>query len=82
MVEVLDRRFLNLSRPRRIFRVAERRVVVSGASVVKGLLTRFKSNLGRLLNKSSLCWPRLLLLSVPEEDWDLNTYCKVQSSNT
>ena len=27
-VEVLDRRFLNLSRPRRMFRVAETRVVV------------------------------------------------------
>ena len=54
MVEVLDKRFLNLSRPRRIFLVAESLVVVSGASVVSGLEPRFKLNRGRLLNKFSL----------------------------
>ena len=38
---VLDRRFLKRSRPRKMLRVAEIRVVVSGASVVcVGLLLR------------------------------------------
>ena len=49
MVEVLDKRFLNLSRPLRIFLVAESRVVVSGASVVWGRETRLpRLNRGRL----------------------------------
>jgi hypothetical protein len=49
--EVLDRRFLNLSRPRRMFRVAEMRVVISGASVVTGLEARFRLKRDRLLNR-------------------------------
>ena len=53
MVEVLDRRFLKRSRPRRIFRVAETRVVVWGATVVKGLDTRFRLKRDRLLNNFS-----------------------------
>ena len=53
MVEVLDKRFLKRSRPRRIFRVAETRVVVWGATVVKGLDTRFRLKRDRFLNKFS-----------------------------
>jgi hypothetical protein len=47
MVEVLERRFLNLSRPLRILRVAETRVVVWGAEVVLGweTLLRLKRDL-------------------------------------
>ena len=37
---VLDKRFLKRSRPRKILRVAEMRVVVCGASVVLVLLLR------------------------------------------